>query len=80
MKKQILHGLKILDHNDCDIRTLTILCNLNFFRGADKDVRKKVQEILEKLEKNGIVKKKKIKILINPDHPKKTFEVYLLMK
>ena len=80
LKKEILHGLKNLEENDKDIRTLVIWCNPNNIRGADRDLRPKVLEILEDLKKKGIVTRKKKKLSVyTQHHSKKEYELWSLI-
>lgn len=58
LEKELIKGLKVLDENDRDLRTLTIFCNPNFHRGPDKIVKSKILKFLNEMEKQKLVNKK----------------------
>ena len=78
LKNELIKGLKVLDENDRDLRTLTIFCNPNFIRGADRDIKPEILKMLNKMEKQGKISKKKKKIHCIINHPAKEFVLYSL--
>jgi hypothetical protein len=58
LKQELIKGLKVLDENDRDLRTLTIFCNPNFIRGPDKSVKPKILKFLNEMEIQGKINRK----------------------
>lgn len=70
--EDLVHGLKVLEKYDRDLRSLTIFCNAKFSKGTDTEVSDKLKDILKTLISKGEVKRDVIKI----NH--RDFKVYSL--
>ncbi|MFX1503555.1 MAG: hypothetical protein ACFFDH_21515 [Promethearchaeota archaeon] len=55
MKKELIHGLKVLDPENRNIGSLTIWCNPNFSNGSDSEIKDRVLLILQELIIDGQV-------------------------
>ena len=55
IKKELIHGLKVLDSENRNIRSLTIFCNPNFSKGSDSEVKDCILRLLQELIIDGLV-------------------------
>lgn len=55
LKKELIHGLEVLDIEDKDIKSLVIWCNPNYIIGPDYEIEIKLKSRLEFLIRTQIV-------------------------
>ncbi|KKM93828.1 hypothetical protein LCGC14_1204410 [marine sediment metagenome] len=62
LKDEVIRALTILSLHDRDIKSIFIYCNPNFINGADRDMKVKILNILEKLQTEGLITSQKMMI------------------
>ena len=56
LKIEVIGAIHVLGLNDCDIKSITVVCNPNYIRGADYEVSEQIKAILTELTEEHIIK------------------------